>query len=345
MRKGHDGERMKAAALLLALALPAFSAVDGFVTNATAGKPQPGTTVTLINLGKGMQTLASVKADAEGRFRIDNDLEAGSPHLLQALYEGVTYNRILPPGSPSTGVEIQVYDAVGNSSAAQVTQHMILLEPSGKDLAVNETFIYTNAGKTTFNTPDGTLRFYIPAAVTSPVRVTVQAPQGMPVQRQAEKTKDPNTWTVKAPIKPGETRIDISYGMPSKQPATFTSRILHGGGPVRIVVPKGVKLEGPAVQMAGVHPQTQATIYNVTGKDYTVQVEGTGSLRASAPPQQETGGNGEEGPGIDSARPMIYRRLPWILALSLGMLSIGFIMLYRTGVPSPVQPAKLNKSK
>ena len=39
---------------------------------------------------------------------------------------------------------------------------MILLEPSGTDLAVNESVVYTNTGKTTYNDPAGTFRFFLP---------------------------------------------------------------------------------------------------------------------------------------------------------------------------------------
>lgn len=323
--------------LPLLLAFPALAAVEGTVTNVTTGKAQAGDTVTLINLGNGMKTVASVKSDAAGKFRFENDLEPGSPHLIQSLHQGVTYNRMLPPGSAAGGIKVEVYDASTKSDGASVTQHMILLEPSGTDLSVNETIIYTNSGATTFNNPEGTLQFFVPASVTAPVRVVVQSPQGMPVQRPAEKGKEPNTWWIKAPIKPGETRIDLTYSMPAADPSMFSSRIFHGGGPVRIVVPQGVQLQGAAVQNVGTHPQTQATIYEVRGAQYAVNVQGTGSLRAAMSQRQGAEGgepgsaSGEDsGPGIDSAKPLIYRRVYWVLAFSLGMLAVGFVLLYRT---------------
>jgi hypothetical protein len=285
-----------------------------------------------------MQTLGSVKTDADGKFSIPNDLEPASPYLLQGLYEGVTYNRMIPPGSPSSGLDVQVYDSVTKTPDAKVSQHMVLLEPSATELVVSETVIYENSGKTTFQSPEGTYRFFIPAAVKNPVRVTIQAPQGMPVQRPAEKAKEPNIWVVKAPIKPGETRIDLTYAMPATSPTTFASKILHEGGPVRIVVPKGVTLEGQALKNIGTHPQTQATIYEVTGDQYALNVQGTGSLRASGS-QQETSEqppSGEDsGPGIDAVRPLIYRKLPWVIALGLSMLAIGFVLLYRLEPESP----------
>ena len=336
MRQTYAGSSVKFAIWAATLALPLFGAVEGTVINGTTGKPQADATVTLINLGKGMQTLASVKADAAGKFSFGNELEPGTPYLLQGLYEGVTYNRMLPPGTSPSGLQLQVYNAAAKSPDAKVGQHMILLEPSAGNLAVSETVIYTNEGRTTLLAPEGSLRFFVPSTVTAPVRVTVQGPQGMPVQRPAEKTNEPNTWVVKAPIKPGETRIDLSYSMPLASPANFASKVLHGGGAVRIVVPKGVKLDGKSVQNVGTHPQTQATIYEVSGNEYAVAIEGTGTLRDTVP-QQETGEqpSGEDsGPGVEAAKPLIYRRLPWIVSLAMSMLGIGFTLLYRMGSPT-----------
>src|SRR5437879_13768038 len=90
------------APLLLLIASIAFAAVDGTVTNRTTGKPQAGATVTLYKLGQnGLESVQSVKSDAEGKFRIDQDLKG--PRLLQSAYDGATYNHMLPPNAPSIG--------------------------------------------------------------------------------------------------------------------------------------------------------------------------------------------------------------------------------------------------
>src|SRR5438105_7143376 len=94
---------------LLALSIAA-AAVDGTVTNRTTGKPQPGATVTLYKLGQnGLESVESVKSDAAGKFRIDQDLKG--PRLLQSAYDGVTYNHMLPPGAPESGVALDVFQS------------------------------------------------------------------------------------------------------------------------------------------------------------------------------------------------------------------------------------------
>ena len=95
------------ASLLLIMALPAMGAVDGVVNNGTTGKPQPSVLITLVQPGQGgMQTIATVKSDSEGKFKIDKEYPPG-PLLLQAVYGGVVYTQPLPPGTPTTGVALR----------------------------------------------------------------------------------------------------------------------------------------------------------------------------------------------------------------------------------------------
>jgi len=157
----------------------------------------------------------------------------------------------------------------------------------------------------------------------------------MPISREAEKGKAPNTYVVRYPIKPGETRIDLQYGMPAGDPAKFQSKVLHGGGPVRIVVPKGVQLESEALTSLGPEPRTQASVFEVKGTEYAVNISGTGALRdasASAAENAESAAAQGEGetPGIDIVKARIYQRVEVIVGLVLAMLTVGFVMLYRT---------------
>src|ERR1051325_2092407 len=83
------------------------AAVTGVVINRTTGKPQPGATVALNQLAQaaGITLIDQAKSDAQGRFTIATDPKGG-PHLLRTAYDGVTYNHMLPPGSPTTDITI-----------------------------------------------------------------------------------------------------------------------------------------------------------------------------------------------------------------------------------------------
>ncbi|HYP05911.1 MAG TPA: hypothetical protein VER03_06715 [Bryobacteraceae bacterium] len=330
---------MKRLLTVFAVAGLAFAAVEGVVTNQTTGQPQAGVSVTLIELGAGMKNVGTVKSDAQGKFTLPNDMAAGAPHLLQAQHQGVNYNRMLQPGTPGTGLAVEVYETSSTPRDAAVSQDMFLLEPSGTALAVSERIIFTNSGKYTYDDPTGTVKFYVPEGAGE-IQVRIQGPQGMPITRPAEKGKDPNTYVIRYAMKPGETNIDVAYSLNmSGNEAKFAGKILHGGGPVRFVVPASVKLDGP-FEDSGPIPGTGATAYTLkASSDFALTVTGTGSLRAAAP---QGGGEGaapaeDEGQGIDARKPLIYEKLTWVLALSFGMLAVGFVLLYRRGAAAPVR--------
>ena len=142
---------MKAVWLLMA-ALPAFGAVTGTVINRSTGKPQAGATVGYNKLGQnGIELIDQAKSDAQGNFSINQTPSGGMPYLLRTVYDGVSYNHMLPPGSPTTGITVDVYNASRQPGEAKITKHMILFEPAGGSLAVSETYLYTNGGKTAWN--------------------------------------------------------------------------------------------------------------------------------------------------------------------------------------------------
>lgn len=318
---------MKLAVFLLTL--PMFAAVDGIITNRTTATPQANATVTLYKLTEaGPEALESVKSGADGKFTISVTPTPG-PHYIQAVHDGVTYTKMMPPGSPTTGVPIDVYTAQAKPGDAKVTQHMLLFEPADGKLAVTENIIYQNSGNVTFNdSATGTLKIFLPAATQGKARIMGTAPQGMPVEKAPMATKTANIFGVDFPIKPGETRFQISYELPMPDPPIYTAKIMHAEGTTRLVTPRGVTLKGDGISELGREPATQAAIYNLTGQDLKVEIAGTGSLR-SAESSGGGGGGEEEGPSIQEIMPRVYDRVYLVLALAAGILIFGFVLVFR----------------
>ena len=312
------------------LASAVFAAVDGTVTNRTTGKPQAGVTVTLYKLGEGgLESVESVKSDSAGKFRIDQNLQG--PRLLQSAYSGVTYNHMLPPGTPSTGVALDVYESSKQQGDAKVTEHMVVFEPGESELAITEGFLWANTGKTTFDDPqDGTLRFQAPPGATQ-IEVNVTAPQGMPIRRPATPTGEPGVYKVDFPIKPGQSTVRVNYKAPYKSPAAFESRIFYkNGGPTVFFVPPGVTIKGDGLKSEGVEPTTKATMFQTTAASYKIEIEGTGLLRRPQEGDQEE----QKGPSITFVLPKLYQKMYWVLALAGSILLLGFVLLYRAGQPA-----------
>jgi len=302
----------------LLVALPAL-AVDGAIVNKTTGQPAGGTLVSLYKLGQGgMENLATVKTDAQGKFQIAKDAEG--PRLLQIIFDNVVYSYMLPPGSPSSGIAVNVYNS--SKKPVDVSEHFLFLQPSGEQLAVNEIFQFHNETNLTYN--DGsTLRFFAPPGAEQ-ITVRATAPGGMPVERPAEKTGDKGVYKVDFPVKPGDTRFDVSYRMPYSSGMEFSGRALYSGKAATLLLaPPGVTVEGPGLENKGQEPATQATIYAVKAPAFRTKISG----EMSAAPAAESGGGG--GPEIEQIAPKILERGTVILVLALGMLALGFVLLYR----------------
>ncbi len=223
--------------LLLFAALPALAAIEGTVINATTGKPEAGVTVNLLHPGEqGMQMLGTAKSGADGAFRIDKDVPS-PPALLQGLYQGSTYNLIIPPGSPSTGLKLNVYDSTTDSKANKLALDMIIIEPGTDALHVSERYEIENPTTTTFEDPlKGSLQFYLPDGAQGGTSVTVQAPDGMPINRPAEKaTRGPNIYKINYPLKPGKTGFEFHYTLPAGD--TFKAQRMRTDAPTRLVTP------------------------------------------------------------------------------------------------------------
>lgn len=311
-------------AIVVSAALPLL-AIDGIVLNGTTGKPQAGVTVTIIKIGQGMETVGSVTTDAQGKFNYAPPVEG--PRLLQAQYQGANYNRMLPPTMPGKDVQLEVFESSKQPGEAKVSNHMILLETDGKQTNVTETIFYSNPSKVTFNdAAKGTARIFLPPETKGEARIQVTAPNGMPIQRPAEKTAQPNVYSVNYPVKPGETRFDFNYTIPGTH---FASKVLHQDGATHLVAPKGVTLTGTSVTSAGTEPTTQAQIFDVKGTAYDVSLTGAGALRGAAQESQPAAtDDAQNQPQIQEIMPRVYDKLYWILGLGIAVLALGFVLLF-----------------
>jgi hypothetical protein len=316
---------MKAVLLLLAAAMAAGAHVDGVVINATTGKPQAGAPVTVFTLGGGAPEAAgTVKSDEQGRFSVE--VELSGMGYVQATHDGIVYTQMLQPGAPRSGVQLSVYEVVKKTAPAKIAQHMILLEPSPQHLTVSETFFLQNEANTTYHDPqNGSFVFYVPDGVQGELRVNGTAPQSFALQYTAEPTGRKGWYKVAFPVKPGESRLDVTYVMPPSE--TFATRFVNAGDKPRLVAPNGVTLSGEGVQLLGQEPRTQASIYGAAGPEVKVSISGTGTLASAAPP----GGGDEEGSGqgLQQIHPRIYDNFGAVLGLALAILACGFVLLYR----------------
>jgi hypothetical protein len=322
---------------LSATLLPAFAAVDGAVINRTTGKPQANVVVTLVQPTQtGMDNLGKVKTDAAGKFHFDKDA-AGGPQLLQAEFSGVTYTKMIPPGTAPASVEVDVFDASTDAKIATSAEDFVLFQPHDQQMTVAEVILIDNSSTTTYSdAKKGAVSFYLPPEAQGKVTVNATGPGGMPVTRPAEKTAEAGIYRVNYPIRPGKTRFDVSYSVPVTAPMVMSGKILNTGA-TGLVVPPGISLKGEDVHKVGVDPQGKFVFYGLKGKEYKVEIEG--SVAEQAPAE----GNAEDDSGqprIEEIEPPLYQKrllgqpvLLWIVEIALAILGLGFVLLYRSEKP------------
>jgi hypothetical protein len=313
-------------------ALPALAVIDGTVSNGTTGSPQPNVILQLLQpTQQGLQTIGTAKSDAAGRFHFDR--EPPGPKLVQAIYGGVVYTHMIPPGSPTTGVQVPVFDATKDRAAAKLAEHMILLQPSAGELSVSETFIYQNGGTKTFNDSSaGSARFMALGELKQSPSVSITPPGGMPITRSTEPDKAKNSYHVDYPVMPGETRFDVTYTIPTADPLEVSGKVLETAAPLHLVVPNGVTLKGDNLDVAGQEPTTQAVVYTVKGNEFRAQVVGSGALTPADTGGEQGASQEDTGqPQLQEATPRLYDRLGLILGLTFGVLLLGSILLWRSG--------------
>lgn len=285
---------------LLALAAAGTAAagtITGVVRNATTGKVVAGQDVLLIQLQGGMETVASTKTDAQGRYTLDHPSLGQAPMLLRVNYRGVNFHQNVPPGRSVADVE--VFESTTDPKAFEIVSRAILVQPNGRMLLVGEEYAIRNPSNppVAYFKADGTFEFEIPEGAEMG-QVAAWGPSGMPVgQGTIEKGK--NRYGIAFPFRPGENGIRLAYQVPySGNRVALRVASPYAAKRVSIVAPPGLEVQAEGFQFSGTDQgwNVYARESAAAGTPLNVTISGT-----AAPPSP---GN-EPGPGSarDSGAP------------------------------------------
>jgi hypothetical protein len=236
--------------------------ITGIVTNKTTDKPAVGDDVVLIRLAQGMQEASRTKTDAKGHFTLEIPEGDNGLHLVRVTHDKANYFRPAPPGTQS--VEVDVFNAAakvkGVSSEADVMR--IQTDESGKALHVVENFFVKNESNpplTQFS--DRPFEFYLPEGAVVEGSAAL-APGGMPVQASPVPLGDANHYAFIFPIRPGETRFQITYRLPYNGNMKFAPRVMMPTDTIAIMMPKSMTFKaGPSAPYTPVTEETTAQTY------------------------------------------------------------------------------------
>ena len=285
-----------ALAAVLALGAAATAqTLTGTVKNSTTGKPGAGDEVVLLSLGQGMEEAGRTTADAKGNFSFDLK-DAGGPHLVRVIHQGVTYHRMAPPGT--TSVEVEVYDAAKKVPSVAVVADVMRVQAENGRLEVVRLFAVNNSSqppRTQMN--DQNFEFYLPEGAQVDQGMAKTA-GGEPINSAPVPQKEKNRYAFIFPLRPGETQFQVVYHLPYSGEASIDPKALYAAQHFVVMLPKSMQFSpapGAAFQEMKDPQQSDAVVQvasNTTvGEVLSFKVSGAGMLQASS----ESGGTAQAG--------------------------------------------------
>ena len=339
----------------LAQAHAAAQTLAGTVTNGTTNKPGAGDEVILINIANGMDVAGTTKADSSGKFSFTLK-DAGGPHLIRAVHQGVNYHQMAPPGTNS--VEVKVYDVAQKVSNLSLTADVLRLQADKTSLQGVRLFAIDNQSSppvTQMN--DHSFEFYLPPGAKVE-QVQAKAPNGQPIPAEAVPQSDKGRYAIAFPLRPGETQIQLEFTLPYNGTAKIDPKPLYPAEHFVVMLPKSMHFAGTdssafksmqdpnqsdsVVQVAQQTHVGQDLGFTVTGTGTIAEGQGGGASGSAAQggpmnenPQAESNRpGGGLGAPIDAPDPLEKYRW-WIIGAFVALLAIGgWIVTKRQGAVS-----------
>ena len=353
----HDRERARFGFrttllfVLVILFLPTFAvtqALSGTIKNATTGKPSVGDDVVLLNLGQGMEEVGRTRTDTNGNFSLRVD-DTHNPHLVRAIHGGVTYHRLVPPGT--TSVALEVYDVAKKVDGIVVFADIMRIEAARGQIVVTREFEVQNASTPPLTQmSERSLEFYVPdnAQVIDAFATTQN---GFPLKSAPVPAGDKNRYSINFPLRPGLTRFAVSYQLPYRGSANLDPKSLYRLEHFMIMLPKSMQFRAMSsstgFELIHFPNQPNVTVHvaedTTDGENLAFHISGEGILATT---QQKYPQNSDEhkpgsiggasgarsnnrpggglGPPIDAPDPLKKYR-GWILGGFAALLLIGGI--------------------
>ncbi len=198
--------------------------------NGTTGGVGTAESIRLFALERQMIPLAVGDiGPVQGSFKLPKvNAPDGLPILLQVTYNGVNYNKIVPPVPMmrTRPQEVTVYDKTNDRSLIK-TKSLLQVVRTRDALVVYKVFILSNntIPPRSFQNESEPLEIYVPSQATDiAAQLTQGAGMGIPLQLRQSK----NGWAVDRPILPGSSQLFLSYSIPAPGlgSVTFKDRLL-----------------------------------------------------------------------------------------------------------------------
>jgi hypothetical protein len=329
--------------VLASLGTTKAGTVHGTVKNGTTGKLAPGIDLVLIQLQGSMQEVAHSRSDGNGEFTFDHPGLGAQPMLVQAIYHGISFNHVVPPGTRAADVDI--YEPSGDSKTINVLLHMVVLQPHGATLIVAEEYEIENKSQppVAYYRADGNFDFTLPEKGALQ-QVAASGPSGMLVKQLPLDRKN-SKYSIVFAFRPGASRVRVSYELPYAGNATTVKLpTIYPEGRLLVVAPPTVQITGD-----GLAPEGQKQGLSLYGrKDVPAQTLVSVDVSGGGADQGQQGRNtqqaGDSGSVTIQQVPGRLDVLKWPLIIGfVSLIALGAVLLKRKPVTMLAGPALVDE--
>jgi hypothetical protein len=321
----------------LLVSVGAFAAqITGTVTNATTNKPSSGDEVTMLSLANGMEEKGTTKTDSQGHYTL-NVPDDGGQHLIRVLRNSVHYFKAAPPGT--TTVDITIYDAATQVEGLVTDARVFHLQASGGSMDVQELYILNNRSQPP-RTKIGNQTF----AVTLPDgaemgEASLTGPSGMPLTVAAVPSGAKNRYAYDFPVKPGQTRFEVTYKVPYSGSHEFSLKPESPLSELGVLLPKSMKFNGVSGGFTQDVDEAGLAVFFAKNVPANQEVKFSVSGEGLIPTEPPGGGNPGQPAGESSGTPIPSssggtREALWFIVGALVILigGGGFVMWRKSAV-------------
>jgi len=293
------------ALLVVAVSCSAFAAtVTGTVTNKTVNKPSNGDDVVLIAFGQGMQEAGRTKTDAKGHYSIE--VPDNGMHLIRVEHQKATYFQPVQPGT--TTVDVDVYDVLPKVEGVSTEADVMRIETDPQGLHVIENYFVKNESnppRTQFS--PRAYEIYLPPDARIEGSAAM-GPGGMPVSSSPVPTGEKGYYAFVFPIRPGETRFQVSYHLPYNGSFSFTPKVSMPTQNVAVMLPKAMKFAaGGSVAFQPINDDVNAQTFLARSvspsQPMAFTVSGSGSMPRESQAQGASDAAGTTAAGPEAGQP------------------------------------------
>ena len=204
-----------------------LSAFDIRVTvqNGTEGRveTQP-LSVQLLKLEQGMQPVAA-KTTNNGKTEFLNQPEmTAGPYMVQTVYRGVTYSRVIPPNVQSPAdIKLEIFDSTASTDKLRVRTLIELRRADKATLSGLMILFFLNSDKRAFTGGDNGLGFYLPEGAQieqASISVGSGASNIQWLKLNPAPAAKKGFYTVGQNVKPGDRILQVMFKLPYDEKGT-----------------------------------------------------------------------------------------------------------------------------